>query len=251
MTDAVVRDTMPVMGTVFSFALCDPGGRWPAARQRYVSWLRRVDAMFSTFRPNSYICRMAHHEVDLADAPHELREVHDLCRGIEQDTLGYFAPYRHGHFDPTGVVKGWAVERVSRMLTADGFARHLVNGAGDIQLACGPNPGEIWRVGVAHPLRPTALVAVVSGENMAIATSGNAEQGAHIIDPHTEAPANSLASVTLTGPSVSLLDGYATAAFAMGRHALHWIKERPDLEACLVAHDGVAMYTAGFPGTGE
>ncbi|WP_244174365.1 FAD:protein FMN transferase, partial [Streptomyces murinus] len=52
-----------------------------------------------------------------------------------------------------------------------------VNGGGDVQSLGAPEPGRPWRVGIADPLRPGGLIAVVStagASELAVATSGTA-----------------------------------------------------------------------------
>lgn len=41
----------------------------------------------------------------------------------------------HGRLDPTGLVKGWAIEQASQLLRQHGAVNHAVNGGGDVQLA--------------------------------------------------------------------------------------------------------------------
>jgi thiamine biosynthesis lipoprotein len=97
-------------------------------------------------------------------------------------------------------------------------------------------------VGVADPNRPGALVASVQGEGrLAVATSGTAERGCHVLDPHTGDPVAVLASVTVVGRDLAEVDAYATAAFAMGHGAAGWLTARPDLAALLVATDGTVQ----------
>ena len=74
-----------------------------------------------------------------------------------------------GRFDPSGYVKGWAIERAARILTTAGSASHLVNGGGDVQCVGGrpdaaTSPAGVppWRVGIADPLRPGRLALVVA-----------------------------------------------------------------------------------------
>jgi thiamine biosynthesis lipoprotein ApbE len=73
-----------------------------------------------------------------------------------------------------------------------------------------------WRIGIADPLHPGRLALVVAGRDFAVATSGIAERGAHIIDPHTGRPAAGLASITVVGARLAEADAYATAAFRHG-----------------------------------
>ena len=71
-------------------------------------------------------------------------------------------------------------------------------------------------MGIADPFHRGRLALVVEAADSAVATSGTAERGAHIIDPHLGRPATGLASLTVVGPSLALADAFATAAFAMG-----------------------------------
>jgi thiamine biosynthesis lipoprotein len=88
---------------------------------------------------------------------------------------------------------------------------------------------------------------VVEAVDSAVATSGTAERGAHIIDPHLGRPAAGLASITVVGPSLALADAYATAAFAMGpARARDWTESLPEYEAYAITEDGDTWQTSGF-----
>jgi FAD:protein FMN transferase len=228
------------MGTVFTIDVRDPG-RWDAAIGEAVSWFHRVDGLFSTYRDGSEISRIRRGELAVEDANPLVAEVLGLCASVEEDTGGYFSSRWDGLLDPTGLVKGWAVERASVLLRARGSLRHAVNGAGDIQLA-----GEPWRIGISDPLDGSLLLTVLEGGDFAVATSGMAERGAHIVDPLTASPADALASVTVVGPSLTRADAYATAAFAMGNAALGWLEGLAGYEGLVVAGDGSVATTSAL-----
>jgi len=234
------------MGTVFSIDVRDPGS-WAGAIDEVVAWLHRVDAVFSTYRADSDVSRIRRGELAVADADPDVAEVLRMCAGVERGTNGYFTAYWDTELDPTGLVKGWAIERASEILAARGSRNHAVNGGGDMQLAGEPAPGEPWRVGITNPFEPRHVLTVVEGRDLAVATSGVAERGAHIVDPVGRGGMAELMSVTLVGPSLTLVDAYATAAFAMGPAALDWISGFPDHEALLVFTDGGVVSTPGFP----
>lgn len=240
------RHVEPAMGTVFSFDLRGPAMD-PAALDEAVRWLHWVDATFSTYRDDSVANRLGRHEVQIADCPPEVAEVLALCAAAERASGGHFSATRAGRWDPTGVVKGWAVERASDILRSGGSSAHCVDGGGDLQLVGEPRPGQPWRIGIAHPLRPGALCTLVAGRSIAIATSGTAERGTHIVNPKTGRPATDLASLTLVGPRLSKVDGYATAAFAMGPAARDWVETLEGHEAFAVTAAGRCWWTSGFP----
>jgi len=232
-----------VMGTVFSFDI--PAAAAPVLPQ-VVRWLHWVDATFSAYRDDSDVSRFGRGELPLAQCALELAEVIGECAAIRELSDGYFTDWPGGRFDPSGLVKGWAIERAAIILSAAGFTGHCVNGAGDMQCTGEPEPGQPWRVGIAHPLHPSALAAIITGRDIAVATSGTAERGAHIVNPRTGRPATELASVTVIGPRVATADAYATAAFAMGRAAREWVESLEGYEALGIAPDGATWQTGGL-----
>jgi thiamine biosynthesis lipoprotein len=258
-----LRHAEPVMGTVVSFDVRDVGAGTGEGLRQAVAWLHRVDAVFSTYRADSQVSRLGRGELALADCDPDVAEVLALGAEAERASDGWFSvrpgAATGGTLDPSGVVKGWAVERASAILRAAGSVRHSVNGGGDVQTAGEPEPGRGWHLAVAHPLHPGAYAIVVRGSGIALATSGTAERGAHILDPRTGAPVagGDLASVSVVGSSLTAADVAATAAFAMGGAAAKpWLERQPGLEGFAVTAEGRAWWTSGFgayaqlPGTG-
>ncbi|MFI9153292.1 FAD:protein FMN transferase [Streptomyces sp. NPDC053367] len=228
------------MGTVFSFDV--RGGEPGAVRSALdtaVAELHRLDTVFSTYREDSQLSRLARGEVGLADCDPVVAEVLELAEEAERLSGGWFSPRYAGRLDPTGIVKGWAAERAARLVWDAGATGVSVNGGGDVQVLGAAGPDRPWRVGVADPLRPGGLAAVVSSAGapeLAVATSGTAERGRHIVDPRTGGPAaTDLLAVTVVAPSLTWADCWATAAFAMGsRQARAWLETLPDVETVLI-----------------
>ncbi|MFJ9692414.1 FAD:protein FMN transferase [Kitasatospora sp. NPDC101183] len=237
-----LRHAEHVMGTVFSFTVRDPGPATAAALRRATARLHHLDALFSTYRPDSPVSRLARGELALADCDPEIAEALRQCARIAGETDGYFTDHPAGRLDPSGWVKGLAIEEAADALRAGGSSQYCVSGGGDVQTAGGP-----WRIGIADPLNPGALATVITGHDLAVATSGTAERGAHIHDPRTGRPATALASLTLVGRRIADTDACATAAFAMGPdQALTWAAARPDLEALAILPDGRRLSTPGL-----
>ncbi|MEU7007528.1 FAD:protein FMN transferase [Streptomyces sp. NPDC046332] len=243
------------MGTVFSF---DVRGRADDSRTREalgraVAFLHHMDAVFSTYREDSDVSRLARGELTPADCDPAVSAVRRLCEEAERRTEGWFtAGYgrRAGlpvAWDPTGLVKGWATERAAHLMAeAAPEAAVCVNGGGDIQLLGGP-----WRIGITDPLAPGELATVVEvGTEVpcaAIATSGPAERGCHILDPHTGLPpAHALAALTVVCPSLTDADALATAAYARGEGARAWLERQPGTEGFATEADGTVWRTSGF-----
>ncbi|MET9293136.1 FAD:protein FMN transferase [Streptomyces sp. NPDC003077] len=223
------------MGTVFSFDIRDrPTPALVSALRQAVAWLHHVDRLFSTYRPDSAVSRLAHGTMTLDEAPNVVARVLRLCEEAERRTRGCFTPRPGGRLDPSGLVKGWAVEEASRILRAAGAANTCVNGGGDLQLGGEASPGTPWRVGIADPRRPGRLLTVVTGRDLAIATSGTTERGCHITDPRTGAPATKALSATVTGPHLTWADAYATAPVVLGPETRQWIAGIPGYRALIV-----------------
>lgn len=235
-----MRHVEQVMGTVFSLVTREDVDPMPA-----VARLHEIDRTYSTYRDDSVISRLARHEPVAYTA--ETAEVLDRCREIEQDTDGYFTLYPDGVLDPSGWVKGWAIEEVSRLLRAAGSEHHCVTGGGDVQAVGESERGGTWHIGIAHPAHAGQYAAVVQGSDFAVATSGTAERGRHIMDPVAGLAAEGFLSVTLIGAGIARTDAYATAVFAMGPEiGMDWAERRSGIEALGILPDGSARQTSGF-----
>ncbi|MEZ5217487.1 MAG: FAD:protein FMN transferase [Ilumatobacteraceae bacterium] len=129
--------------------------------------------------------------------------------------------------DPSGLVKGWSIERAAELLVEAGLGNFTINAGGDIAVRGRPSTDEGWRIGIRHPEIDTALAAVLEVDgSVGVATSATYERGAHIIDPISGQPTTELASVTVVGPDLGLADAYATAVFVMGVEGLEWLMAR-------------------------
>ncbi|MFJ9707550.1 FAD:protein FMN transferase [Streptomyces sp. NPDC101234] len=241
------------MGTVFSF---DVRGGDPAAvraaLEEAVAGLHRVDQVFSTYREDSQVSRLAREEIGVDECDAEVSEVLELAAEAERVSDGWFSTRYRGRFDPTGIVKGWSAERAARALArVAGVSGVSVNGGGDVQMFGAPEPARAWRVGIADPLRPGGLAAVISAAGvaeLAVATSGTAERGAHIVDPRTgKSAVTDLVAVTVVGPRLTWVDCWATAAFAMGSRAgLAFLESLPDVEGLLITAGDEVRCTGGL-----
>jgi FAD:protein FMN transferase len=246
-----VRHAEPVLGTVVSFDV-PADARAGGSLDDAVRWLHWVERIFSPYRPDSDVCLLAAAEVTVEGCAPEVAEVITACAALRIFSDGYFSAAPDGVFDPSGYVKGWAVERCAEILTRAGSVSHLVNGGGDVQCigrrpSSGEPSGEPWRVGIADPGRPGRLALVVEAADSAVATTGTAERGPHVIDPHTGRPASGLASITVVGQSLALADAFATAAFAMDpSRARDWTESLDGYEAYAITPTGETWQTPAF-----
>jgi thiamine biosynthesis lipoprotein len=211
--------------------------------------LRRADALFSTYKDDSEISRLNRGELALENAHPDVREVLARCEELHVITDGYFDAGRvlESGVDPSGLVKGWAVDRAGDLLDQAGARNYSLNAGGDIRLRGAPLPEPRWRVGIQHPRVRDKIAAVVEGNDVAVATSGAYARGEHVVDPHTGRPPAGVLSVTIVGPELATADAYATAAFAMGEAGPEWTATLGLYEAMTILADDRVLLTPGFP----
>lgn len=206
--------------------------------------LDRMDALFSPYRADSEVSRIRRGETTIGEADPLVAVVADACREAAIATDGRFDAWLGGSFDPTGLVKGWAVERAARLRLApvlgkDGCLAAGLSVGGDMQLLTADGADWIWRVGISDPARPGEIIATLDVPRGAVATSGTAERGEHVLDPRTGSPADgSVASATVVADSLTHADVWATTAMIAGFDDLTWIATAGTTTGLLVAADG-------------
>jgi thiamine biosynthesis lipoprotein len=207
---------------------------------------RLLDRTFSPFLVDSEVSRINRGELRPENAGQLVNQAIDLCHLYEQATEGYFSAWISGRFDPSGLIKGWAIDRACSILDRYGFRDYFIDAGGDVQTR-GRNPDRgPWRVGVRHPVERDKVARVVLASGLAVATSGTYEKGEHILDPHSGRPANAWLSFTVVGPDILQADVYATACLAMGIAGLDFMARVARYEAYAIDPQLRASYTAGF-----
>jgi thiamine biosynthesis lipoprotein len=243
---SVHRKVEHVMGMPISLALRGRHAGTPAGAAAWAAALdelRGVDAVFSTYRDESWISRLGRGEVTLDDCPDVVREVLDLGERARRESGGAFDVRRRGAdgrvvLDPSGVVKGWAAQRAAAPLLALDDTDVCLSAGGDLVCVVADPERPVWRIGVEDPHALDRVVAVVPVRNGAVATSGSARRGAHVVDARTGRAPTGLASVTVIGPDLTWADIDATCALALGAEGEAWLRARPGRSAVLVRDDG-------------
>jgi thiamine biosynthesis lipoprotein len=240
-----------IMGTTFALDVRDaPGIVDQEAVEAAFDWLHETDARFSTYRADSEISRLNRGELAEWQASADVRQVLAECEAMRRRTDGAFDARPHGPdgpLDPSGYVKGWALERATEMVARGGGRNFAWNGGGDVVVRGEAAPGVAWRVGVRHPLEHERVAAVLAVTDAAVASSGAYERGDHIVDPRTGRPPVGVLAVTVVGPSMTIADCFATAVFAMGADGASWLaRSEPGYDGCAITADGRLQTTPGF-----
>jgi thiamine biosynthesis lipoprotein len=243
---ATVRYVEHVMGMPISLALRGRHTEDDAARAAWAETLmvlRDVDRVFSTYRPDSFVSRLGRCELGLEDCPPEVVEVVELGAAAERESGGTFSIRLPGPdgtrvLDPSGVVKGWAVERAAGPLRALPGTDFCLSAGGDMTCRTLDPASPPWRIGIEDPADPTRVLAVVPVFTGAVATSGTAHRGEHLVDARTGRAPTGVASVTVVAASLTWADIDATAAYAHGANAARWLETRPGRTGLVVWPDG-------------
>lgn len=182
----------------------------------------QIDQQFSPYISTSEVSRIAIGSLLLQNASPTMQDIATLADGYDRQTNGYFSIYFNGVFNPTGIVKAWAIKQLALYIEASGYGTYLINAGGDI--LCNSITKKRWQLAISSPLNPNSTIGTITADNLAIATSGSYQKGAHIYDPKTGTPTTALKSVTVIGPDIITADVYATALYAMGLNALPFAK---------------------------
>jgi thiamine biosynthesis lipoprotein len=246
-----------VMGMPISLALRGrhtDDARAAAAWAEAMAVLREADRVFSTYRADSFISRLRREEIGLEHCPPEVAEVLALGDAAERESGGAFSvrlpgPDGQVALDPSGVVKGWAAERAARALADLPDTDFCLSAGGDMTCRTVDPDGRPWRIGVEDPADPTRVLAVIPVLTGAVATSGTAHRGQHLVDARTGRPPEGVASVTVVAGSLTWADIDATAAYAQGLGAASWLDTRPGRSGLVVWADGSTTVVQPVVGT--
>ncbi len=214
--------------------------------EKVFAYFSSVDDTFSTYKDTSEISRINRGELSAAEYSEEMKAILALSEQTKIDTHGYFDIQQNGIYDPSGIVKGWAIQNAAHLLKAQGFSNFYIDAGGDVQVA-GYKDDALWRVGIRNPFNRNEHVKVLALTDRGIATSGTAIRDQHIYNPHNRAmPLQDVVSITVIGPNIYEADRFATAAFAMGKKGIQFIEKLAGFEGYMIDAQARATFTSGF-----
>jgi FAD:protein FMN transferase len=205
-----------------------------------------VDERFSTYKDTSEISKINRGELLPAQYSQDMQTVLALCEQTRKETDGYFDIQQNGIIDPSGIVKGWAIQNAAHQLQERGLRSFSIDAGGDIQVA-GTKEGHPWRVGIRNPFNRAEHVKILALTDQGVATSGTAIRGQHVYNPYQrDTPILDVMSITVIGPNVYEADRFATAAFAMGVKGIHFIARLAGFEGYMIDAQARATFTSGL-----
>lgn len=242
-----MKQTRFMMGMPVTVEIVDPQAT-DAVFEEVFAHFAHVDEVFSTYKSTSEITAINRGTLALENASEEMRLVFTMCEETKRETDGYFdVRTPAGTYDPSGLVKGWAIWNAAKLIEKRGFKDFYVDAGGDIQPHGRTADGGKWAVGIKNPFNEAENVKVVYVSDEGVATSGTYIRGLHIYNPRAgNAPVSDIVSLTVIGPNIHDADRFATAAFAMGAGGIRFIEALPGYEGYIIDKDKVATMTTGF-----
>src|SRR6202142_4786818 len=122
------------MGMPVTLEVIDPSAT-EALLDTVFNYFSYVDDTFSTYKENSEISRINNHELRLEHASDDMKTVFDLAEKTRLATDGFFNIRHEDCYDPSGLVKGWAIYNASEILLQKGMKNFYVDAGGDVQVA--------------------------------------------------------------------------------------------------------------------
>lgn len=242
-----MTSTRHIMGMPITLEIVDNNIGAEVADEVF-AYFKSINNKFSTYKPESEISQINLGKVSAADYSPEMRTIFALAEETKQLTNGYFdIKIKDGIYDPSGLVKGWAIHNAAKILVDKGLKNYYLVAGGDIQASGLNNNGKPWSVGIKNPFKKHELIKIIYITNQGVATSGTYEQGQHIYNPHNRTSLiTDIVSLTVIGPNIFEADRFATAAFAMGPYGINFIEKLNGFEGYMIDENGLATKTSGF-----
>lgn len=216
-------------------------------QEKIFSHFEQVDRTFSTYKPESEVSRLNRGELRESEWSNDVKTVLELCEETKKETNGYFdIGKKNGTIDPSGMVKGWAIQQAAELLRKEGIKNFYIEAGGDIMVSGKNEKGDVWRIGIKNPFDQTKIVKVLQVTNVGVATSGTYIRGEHVYDPVGQKKLDEIVSLTVIGPNIYEADRFATAAFAMGKKGIEFIEKLQGFEGYQIDKNGQATYTSAF-----
>jgi thiamine biosynthesis lipoprotein len=154
-----------------------------------------------------------------------------------------------------GIAQGYGADIALATLRAHGIEHALLD-TGEFGSVGQRDDGQPWTLAIRDPRDPQGLAQLLHADGRCLATSGDYEtyfsadfSRHHIVDPHTGASPQELASVSVLAPTGMQADALSTACMVLGMNGALRLAERlPKVDVLCIAKSGEIRRSAGFPG---
>src|SRR5260221_1647418 len=123
-------------------------------------YFREVDEKFSPYKATSEVTLINNSKSKIKKTSADMKLILKLANETKEETNGYFDIYRNNYFDPSGIVKGWAIYNASKILTKKGIKNFYIDAWGDIQTSGKNGDGKKWAIGIRNPVKTNENVKI-------------------------------------------------------------------------------------------
>jgi FAD:protein FMN transferase len=186
----------------------------------------------------------------------QLKSLVDWTRiQLNRHDQNIFLPHKGMKIDVGGIGKGYAADRAAEEMKKAGARGGVVALSGDIKTFGSLPDAAGFPVGIKHPRKEGAVIAVIDLQDEAISTAGDYERfferdGVryhHILDPQTLQPARFCQSVTVIGKEGVLVDGLDTGIFVLGpKRGMALVERLAGVEAVIIDDQGTMTLSSGL-----
>ena len=181
--------------------------------------LKRIDSIFSLYDDESLISKINKNKaLNWKNLPgsKDFKELFNISNEVVDNSNGSYEVFFNGEWDFNSVAKGYAVDKVCRILELYNLKNYMVEIGGEIRFS-GKKPDGYWKFAIINPTLENKIFDEFSTPiNLSIATSGDYRNPGHIVDPITNISikSNLLSVSVIDERSTAKADAWATALFA-------------------------------------
>jgi hypothetical protein len=144
--------------------------------------LAEIDREFSAFRYDSLVSKFQRGDMTPLTSSNDFKTIYNSAILAEQMTNGVYKPYFAGKFDPSEIVKSWAIEEVfdqnlKPLLNNPEVVGIYLESEGRIKFSTKQNSDFRWDINIKTPFEETDSLTTYYLKNGAIATTTDADLG--------------------------------------------------------------------------
>ena len=247
-----------VMATTFAMTIAHPDARYARqAAEEALDEAERIEGRLSRYIEGSDVSRInrlgqgqatrVHPDVvDALRVAHRVRRLTDGAFDIAYGSVGRSAGGPRFRLDTSrgvvevladglrldlgGIGKGFALDRMARLLADWEIRSVFLSASRSTSLACDAPPGESgWPVMIGPGQNPLRLNLI----QRAVSASGTTVRGGHIIDPRSGRPAGCRLRAWASAPTAATSDALSTAFMVLPETAIRRLCEE---------HRGIVAY---------
>ena len=148
-----------------------------------------------------------------------------------------------------GIGKGYALDKLSKILDEKLIEKYLINGGGDI--VCKTKKiDDAWKIHLEHPEDNKKIIGEIKIRNGSIASSSSRvrkwKMNHHLINSKTKTPENSVKSIYVLSKKGIYSDAYATALFTSGFDRAIEISKKLNLEIFIISNKNQIYISKNF-----